>query len=246
MFLPKNGDMLGHLWYMQCLAVVMIFAGPLRAAIDGISRRAHLCAVGAMLVFFSVLPTVNYALDMGVFQYELYSNELAAFVMMYFIGAYIRKYPVGLSARTLGIAAVSATVFAIAVSTLYCSRFSPLLLIHPDRSYPFGKYANPFVDTRNLLTVAQAVTAFAFFTKLDIKSAFVNRIAALTYGGYVVHIFFLYSAMFLISRRGVNLPMFPLVLVKTAFGLTASLTAEALRRMLFRIIRRRFPAGAGS
>ncbi|MDR1209679.1 MAG: acyltransferase [Clostridiales bacterium] len=243
-FLPKNGDMLGHLWYVQCLVVVMVFAAPLRAAIDGLERRAHLLAAGAMLLFFSILPTVNYALDMGVFQYGLYSNELSTFVMMYFIGAYIRKYPVGLSARTLGIIAVSAAILAVAVTTAYCYRISPLIFIHPDRSYPFDKYANPFVDSRNLLTVVQSVTAFAFLTKLDIKSAFVNRIAALTYGGYVVHIFYVYLAMLLLSDWGINPPLFPLVLVKTAFGLTASLATEALRLSLARLIRRRVPESA--
>jgi surface polysaccharide O-acyltransferase-like enzyme len=234
-----NNAMLVHFWYVWCLLIITCLSPLLKAAIDNISRKTHLFAIGIMLIFASVLPTVNAVTGLYLFQQNLYSNELATFVLMYFTGAYIRKYPVQVKRLTLGIVSVVLTFAVPVLDTLWCSRWSPLLLLRSDLTYPFNGYVGPFVDSRNLLVAAKSIVVFTFFTKLNFKSAVVNKIASLSYGAYLIHMFYVYLANYLVYRLDLKGSSSLLLLRWIAAAALALLTELARKRIATLFVRPR-------
>jgi surface polysaccharide O-acyltransferase-like enzyme len=230
--LITNDGMFGHYWYVQCLLLITLLSPLFKTVIEKIDQKTHLRSIFVMLIFFSALPTVNYMTDLFVFQQALFSSEAATFVMMYFIGAYIRKYPMKIKTRNLAILAVFFTLAAPAVNTLWSSQWSPFLILHPERSYPFDTYVGPVVDSRNLLCVAQAVSVFALFTKFDFKNAVVNKIASLTYGGYLIHIFYVYLLSYILFRLNISEPYIPILLSRWVICVVLSLATEFVRQSI--------------
>ncbi|MDR3309933.1 MAG: acyltransferase [Oscillospiraceae bacterium] len=236
--LLNNGGMVGIFWYIQCLLIVTLLSPLLKAAIDNISRRTHLLGIAVMLVFFSLLPTVNAATDLYIFQQGLYSSEAATFVTMYFIGAYFRKYPVRMKTGTAGLLAAASALAVPAMNALWCSRWSPFMLFHKGLEYPFDTYVGPFLDSRNLLLIAESVAVFVFFTKLGFSSRAVNKTASLTYGAYLIHMFYVYLTNFFVLHFGWNPPYIPGLAARWLACAALSLLTEYVRQRAVALIRR--------
>ena len=150
------------------LMLVTPFLNILIAAMD---RRRHLLLLITLVTLCSFLPMVRV---------RIVSDTLAWFVTVYFVGAFLAKYPsVILSDRyktSLLLLAVLVMAFASMVVGTMLTRSNELRLT----------YYLIFPETRPL-SLAVALSLFLFFKNIDIPySPAINRIGLSTFGIYLI------------------------------------------------------------
>jgi len=161
-------------WFLTIYIVLYILHPYINLALKAADRKMHLNMILVMGVLWGVLPYIV--------RREYAGNELAWFLLLYCIGAYIRLYgdSVKLSAGALlGIAGLCHLLcLAWVLVADYIGIFNEA----------FTGISMYYVGTRELPTLITACFMFAGFTKLRIKhSKLINLIASATFGVYLIH-----------------------------------------------------------
>jgi len=72
-------------WFITTYFCLILVVPLLNAAVAALNRSAHLALIGAMLLIWSVIPSL--------LEQQMSGNEFTQFLMYYLIGAYLRRYP---------------------------------------------------------------------------------------------------------------------------------------------------------
>lgn len=177
-------------WFMTQYILLYLISPILNIVINNISKDKYKAMLVLFFVVFSVLPFLTnqefYPSNMGY--------TLLQFVILYFIGAYFRKYKIEdcfylkkFSVRTKRLVFLSGfLIFGILSGTItfLAGKFTGLnsffnyisqLLINNSNSYN-----NPFL-------MVTTIFYFLFFSVIHFKSKFINRVSRLTLGVYLIH-----------------------------------------------------------
>ena len=111
--------------------------------------------------------------------------DIAWFVCLYMIAAYLRKYPECMKYKkyiyVLGYVLCSITVFVAGLVMLYADKLTGKL----------GGYATNWYDYNSLPVLMASVCLFIVFVKTEIKgesiSKIINTLAGATFGVYLIH-----------------------------------------------------------
>lgn len=151
----------------------MLVSPYINTFINAVSRSDHLKLIGIIVVIWSVIPFFT--------DEDFYLNEAVTFFAVYIIGAYLGKYPDNFLSkkRNAEILTVSCIVF-LAVGTLafgiagkYISAFSNL---------------SPHLYTRmSPLSLGLSAGLLVTFSKLKIKSGFINKVSSCVFAVYLIH-----------------------------------------------------------
>ena len=101
-------------------------------------------------------------------------------------------------------------------------------------TYPLGGFSGAFYEFNNFLVIVAAVLMLLAFLQTKIPgSQAINRMGGLTYGAYVVHVFWItVLSRFVNPFAASESPRYPLVAVLLILSVAAcSLATEALRQM---------------
>ncbi len=225
-FFPITGS---AYWFLTQYVLLVAVSPLLNRLIKGLGRAAHARAVVLLTVLFSVIPTVLF------WSQEYFSDgwDLAWFVVIYFVGAYLRRFDfdiprawlwylgscvfLTLSRLAFGTLALRFTGSAHGAGLLYCA-CSPFLLF-------------------------MAVCLFCAFRRVRVgrASRWINRLASCAIGVYLLHANnFLYPQLRRLanmsSAGGIGSVLFrALWIAMLVFFL--GLGTEALRRQLAKLCR---------
>lgn len=155
-------------WFFTVYLVLYLIHPFLNKFIENIKQKQHFIVIIFCVFIWSIVPTF---LD----EYNFYGNELALFVMLYFLGSYIRLYPLNAKKeKTLGI-------LLIIIGTLTSLMFMALV-----RLLPFLNINH--LGNTSIFVIFIAVGLFMIFKNLNIgTSSVVNNIAMCTFGVYLIH-----------------------------------------------------------
>ncbi len=176
-------------WFIVIYVALYIISPYLNIIIDKLDKKQYSRFLVIIIALFSVYPMIMDVLTQwsgeelyGVSTVGMYGSQygytIVQFVMMYFIGGYLAKYPVGTSSRKLLIAALL-NVVLITVWGYLDRMGGHIVATHSD--YPTA------YEYCNSLIILQAVLSFLLFNRLKFQSKIINKLSAACFTMYLLH-----------------------------------------------------------
>lgn len=231
-------------WYIGCYIVTYLLSPYLNKLIHNCSRADLKKIIIINIGCFSILPYLTGNISFLISGFNLYQ-----FLMMYFIGAYIRKY--NLNEEFLSRMNVYQKRF------VYLSVYILLLLLNFSLFYLkdtlrlldsnilkhianniemyFYEYNSPFV-------VFESIFIFMFFGTFQIKCRFINLISSTTVGIYLIHEScymqkIIYNLLDLTNKNYMSSNLFiPRLLITVLIIFVVCSVLELLRKVLSKLI----------
>lgn len=154
-------------WYVSCYLILMLLTPILNMFIKSLTKKKHLIICLSLIFFETILAYFKQILT-GEFFGIPYFNELFIFIILYFIGSYIKLHSVDLNSFLLII--ISLLLFVI------FKIFLPLFGLQDEALY-----------MNSVGNMILSISLFLIFKKIKFKSKFINTISSTTYGIYLIH-----------------------------------------------------------
>ncbi len=176
-------------WFFNVYALLYCISPFLNGYIEKSSKKDLKKLIIVLFLLFSILPYIT-----GMKAFDNNGFTLYNFVLLYFIGAYLRKYPVrdwyifkNVSKNLFQIICISVFI-GCALFNFLLTRFGASILSYSNIFNEIGSnlnrfppiYSNPFV-------IIQTIAYFCFFGTLNFKSRIINKLSSLTFGVYLLH-----------------------------------------------------------
>lgn len=177
-------------WYVFCYLCLYLLSPFLNRLILNLNQKEHKKLIILLIFLFSFIPFIT--------NQESITNSgltLINFIMLYFIGSYLKKYPISknfhfknYSKNKLQIILLTGyiifsllhfTIYQLGLGTLNFNN-SLLEKIGSIFQTSFFTYSAPFV-------ICMSVCYFLWFETLNIKNKAINFIASLVFGVYLIH-----------------------------------------------------------
>ena len=176
-------------WFINPYLIIYCLSPFLNKFIDSIKKNDYQKLLLFLFIILSFLPYITGD--------RIYHNDgftLYNFVILYLIGGYLRKYPLKESYifKRLSNNAFQASmilIFILCVIINYSFNQTANILLGQNSLFDlFGHgiihmtraYSNPLI-------MIQSVAYFTFFSTLNIKSKFINKLSSATLGVYFIH-----------------------------------------------------------
>lgn len=172
----------GHYWFATIYVLLFAVSPFLNAAIEKMSKQQHRICIVVLVTIFSLWNTI---LPMTMPLADGEGMDIAWFVCLYVIAAYLRKYPEDRKRKgclyVLGYVLCSALVFGVGLALLWVNSVTGKL----------GGYATNWYAYNSLPVLFGSVCLFVAFTKMEIKGGgvgkVINTLAGATFGVYLIH-----------------------------------------------------------
>lgn len=185
--LPIN---INEYWFIKNYILLYCLSPFINKAISSFDKKTFQRLLILLFIIFSILPTItgnNFIHNTG---YTLYS-----FICLYLVGAYLREYPVDKSyifkkmSNNMYQIVLIIIFFSMLFANLANHYFVDSIIKYNTVINEFGSYfTNSSKSYSNPFIIIQSIAYFCFFGTLNIKNnKKINRIAALTFGVYLIH-----------------------------------------------------------
>lgn len=181
-FLSFFPVILNKYWFISGYLLVYILSPFYNMLINSLNKRNYQKLLIIIILIWCIIPTI-----FGIFyngsEGILYYNRFIWLTIMYFVGAYIRKFDI----RFLCSKKRSFMTFIIT----YISMIFSIFAIHILRNF-LNKIGTSeiayFWTPNNILMLILSVSMFKFFTELKIRNnMFINKLSTTTLGIYLLH-----------------------------------------------------------
>lgn len=168
-------------WFILTYLLLYLVSPYLNIIIKQLNKKQHLNLLILLFVLFSILPFITnqvYGPNNG--------TNIIQFIMLYFIGAYLRKYPIEKlnSKKILLIGFIGCIIinFGLYLTTNVISdtNHTTLKSITNAIQINLTSYSNPIV-------IIQTIIYFLFFGTFSFKNKFINSVSPLMFGVYLIH-----------------------------------------------------------
>ena len=149
-------------WFMTCYMLLLIFSPFLNKIIEIVSYKQFRSFLLLMITVFSFVPTIIYFHPMGDS-----GKNIINFIMLYFIGAYIKKYDIEIKFKKKTLCLVFLTSFlAIILLNFVVTILSGSNKIHI-----------PFSRDCSILVLMESVSIFLYFLQYQFYNKTINNFA---------------------------------------------------------------------
>lgn len=182
----------GLYWYIGCYLILYIISPILNKVINNCNKKSFQKIIVTLFILFSIIPTLT--LDGVVYTKE--GHSVANFILLYFIGAYLRLYPISKSSVLKRLSnTANRTLYILlflgcSIISLLCFTMSEQLS-NPNNGDIVNHISSIFFNFYNSfgspILIIQTMSYFLFFETLDFKNKFINKISKYTLGVYLIH-----------------------------------------------------------
>lgn len=176
-------------WFVKYYIFLYLISPFLNILIQKMSKKQYKCLLITSFLIFSVLPFIT---SNGAFSND--GCNLINFVFLYFIGGYLRKYPLkecyifkNVSKNLYRIILIASFILVILFDFTIYKTNNILKNYSPAFNMIFGGMYNMALLYSNPLVIIQTIIYFSFFGTFDFKNKFINKISKLTIGVYLIH-----------------------------------------------------------
>lgn len=160
--------------FTSCYLVFFLFIPFLNILIEGLNEKQHIRLLLLCSFVYIIIGTIP---GFGVTM-----NYVSWFIVLYFIGSYVRLYDRNLFSNTCFWGWATLIILLLSVASVVGMAWIGTLLDKKGITYWFMSDSNKF------LAVALALSAFIFFKNIKLKnSRFVNAVAASAFGVLMIH-----------------------------------------------------------
>lgn len=182
----------GTYWYVNCYIILYLISPILNKVIENYNKKELQKVIITLFFIISFLPIIT----KDVFFNVSGGRSVSTFILLYFIGAYLRIYPMN-QIIILNKLSLKRQRLVYVVGFLGCALLSFLFWILYDYIYTLnlnifmkelgtisgtlhGNYNSPII-------LLQTIFYFLLFTTYKIKSKLINKISKTTLGIYLIH-----------------------------------------------------------
>lgn len=168
-------------WFILTYLLLYLLSPYLNIIIEHLNKNQHKKLLIILFILFSVLPFITnqvYGSNNG--------TNIIQFIMLYFFGAYLRKYPIQklqnkkiLIIGFIGCVIINFGLYLTA-NMIGDTNNTVLKSIQEIIQANVGIYSNPIV-------IIQTLFYFLFFGTFTFKNKFINNISPLMFGVYLIH-----------------------------------------------------------
>ena len=180
----------GDYWFITMYFILYLCSPMLNIIINNISKKQHLKIIILLLIIFSILPTITIQTS----YYNTNGFSITNFVLLYFIGSYLRLYPIEKSSVFssftknfrkyffLGVYVFLGFVMCMEnlLGDVFTNYGGIIEEIGKIMYTSAGSYDNPII-------IVQSVCYFLFFYSMLFRSKIINKISLLVFGVYLIH-----------------------------------------------------------
>ena len=180
---------LNEYWFFKNYLLLYCLTPFINKGIEKLNKSTYQKMIIVSFIIFSIVPTVTGGLYFDNSGYTLYQ-----FIFLYILGAYLKKYPLNKSYifkimsknmyKIILVFVFFACVFSNYILYKYSMSVSNVNTVFGEISSYVSRasilYNNPFV-------VIQSICFFEYFGTFNFKNKFVNKVASLVFGVYLIH-----------------------------------------------------------
>lgn len=238
----------GDNWYINCYLLIYIFSPFINVLVNKLNRNKFKKLILVLFIVFSLIGTL--VIGNVVPNYEE-GRCMLTFLLLYLVGAYLRKYPIEESRLFnvytdkmrkyifLGIY----IVLALVVMTFRMTAISifPLGDKYFEISEIFRELAESFLSP---IVIIEALAYFLFFKNMKFSSKIINFIGGTTFGIYLLHEnqyirenIYIWLNMSKHSNGGIRL--IGMIIVLGIIIFIAAMIIEIIRKAIFKFFYKR-------
>lgn len=231
-------------WFINMYIFLYLLSPFINKLIETLSQKQHKTLIIILLVMLSIVPTVTLNSTLNNNGYTI-----ASFVMLYIIGAYFGKYKLreNYHFRNFSKNKYQLLLLVLFIVSIFLAITPKIITDYFENStieilsyvkYLFGL---KLIDYISPVIILESILYLLLFETFDFKSKFINKVASLTFGIYLVHennflVKFLYDKL-PISVNGV---IYPNVIIKmllySIIIFIVSAIIEYIRQLLSKLI----------
>lgn len=177
-------------WFMSQYILLYLVSPILNIVINNISKEKYKLMLMLFFVVFSILPFLT--------NQEIYPSNngytLLQFIILYFIGAYLRKYKIEdayhlrkFSTSSKRLLFISIFFLSGILSGIITILGNSLIGINSIFDYIGHSLINNSNSYNNPFLMITTISYFLFFSTLHFKSQLINLVSKLTLGVYLIH-----------------------------------------------------------
>ena len=164
----------GLYWFASCYVLIYIFTPFFRKIIENISKKDYKILLAIMIFIWGILAFIP--------KTKTFFNEFIWLIVIYFIGAYIKKYNFDFikndKYRIITLISIIVLMNIIMIALEVISNKIPAI----------SNIVYYFNNTNSPLVLVLTILIFTIFKNLNVKnSKGINRIASTTFGIYLIH-----------------------------------------------------------
>lgn len=204
-----EGHSWSHMWYLYALIGIYLLSPLCKAFSEKVSRHEYRCLLFVLLIFSSIVPTINSAFHLSIVNITWVASSLLYFLL----GHYIDKYDIAEYWYFIGFVCLFVIVIATIVGIVF-----------------FDDYMNWLRGPDCPFIVIFSCSVFMFFKKHFNKSfkkdGIVINISNYSFGIYLVHPIFLNLLYKVFNWQNISIPpiLFEIVTFTIVFSLSYALT----------------------
>ncbi len=229
-------------WFLVTYLILYWLSPFLNIAIKNMSKKTFRNMIIVLFIFSSILPTISGQL----FYWNNYGHSIFSFVLLYYIGAYLKKYPINTNYYFKNITTNSKRLFfivlffALAIFNAFIYHYGEELVL--SSSSILQEIGNNFINSKlgfdNPLVILQTICFFLFFSTLDIKNKKINYIASCTFAVYLIHDNFLvrkelYSLFFMFGYEKSFIQIYGRIFIMSILVFVICTIIESIRKKIF-------------
>lgn len=164
-------------WYITCYLLFCLICPLLNVVIDAMNQKKLLSFVLVSGLLYYVMHPLLKEWGGAYFYY----NQLIAWILIYFLIAYVKRYsPKALESKKAGLCLLAVSLAG------YIGL--PLLMNALGKRFPFFEdHLLFFVENDNIFLVLLPLSIFMLFRRLDFHSIAINRISGCSLYVYIIH-----------------------------------------------------------
>lgn len=234
----------GTYWFINSYLILYLISPILNKVISTSSKKSLQKVILTLFIIISVLSTVT----RDVFYNTLTGRSLCTFILLYFIGAYIRIYPISdsyfmkpFSNNAKRLIYFSIYLFGAIMSTFCWLGYTYL--------HPLGAFANEIgsilgfnhISYASPIVIIQSIGYFLYFSTLNFKNKFINKVSSSTLAVYLIseNIFLremIYDKVGLTQLNNITISLILELFIATIIVFIICTLIEILREKIFRLI----------
>jgi surface polysaccharide O-acyltransferase-like enzyme len=243
-FLPLD---FGIYWYIDSYLVLYLISPLLNKIINNITKEEFKRIILVLLLLICIIPTLT--VDEVIRTNN--GHSLISFILLYFIGAYLRIYPVKdnyyfkrlteKARQSLFFIMIPICSIAIMFCCIVAQRISAF---GPITAYLGQVLEMNYLNYTSPLILIESIVYFLFFETLTIKSKFINKISKYMFGIYLIHenpfvYENLYNYLGLTSITNVTIKTIIMIIIISIIIFIICLIIEIIRQTIFKFIYKR-------
>lgn len=164
-------------WFFTAYIVLLLISPFINRLIDTIDRPTFTKLLICLIALWSVIPTLTTK--------DMYGTEIPQFVLLYLVGAYLKKYPDNfLKRKPVRILMTAVSLSLMILSVVAIDLVTALI----DALAPYNAYATFFLAENSILTVACATGLFSIAAYgAPFSCKWVNLTSSCVFGVYLIH-----------------------------------------------------------